>query len=52
MSKGIFRTGPQERYLEDYVGGAVHESGPVTITEDEIIRFGKSLIRSFSTQIR
>jgi len=41
MSNGIFSTTPQERYLEDYVEGTVHEFGPVTITEDEIVRFGK-----------
>jgi acyl dehydratase len=41
MSKGNFSAPPQERYLEDYVEGAVHEFGPVTITEDEIVRFGK-----------
>ena len=41
MSKSNFRTTPQERYLEDYVAGDIHEFGPVTITEDEIVRFGK-----------
>jgi acyl dehydratase len=41
MSKGKFSTTPQERYLEDYVEGAVHEFGPTTITEDEIVQFGK-----------
>ena len=37
-----FNTTPQKRYLEDYVEGAVHEFGPVTITEEEIIQFGKN----------
>lgn len=41
MSKSQFKTPLQERYLEDYVEGAVHEFGPVTITEEEIIQFGK-----------
>lgn len=41
MSKGKFTTTTQDRYLEDYVEGAVHEFGPVTITEDEIVRFGR-----------
>ena len=41
MSKGSFGTTPQDRYLEDYVEGAVHEFGPVTISEDEIVQFGK-----------
>jgi acyl dehydratase len=47
MSKGKFTTTPQKRYLEDYVEGTVHEFGPVTITEDDIIRFG----RKFDPQI-
>ena len=41
MHEGNFSTNAQERYLEDYVEGAVHEFGPITITEDEIIQFGK-----------
>ena len=41
MSKGNFSTTTQERYLEDFVEGAVHEFDPITITEDEIVRFGK-----------
>jgi acyl dehydratase len=41
MSKGYFSTTLQERCLEDYVEGDVHEFGPVTITEAEIVRFGK-----------
>ena len=41
MSNGSFSTTPQERYLEDYVEGTIHEFGPVTITEDEIVQFGK-----------
>jgi acyl dehydratase len=41
MSKGSFSTTTQDRYLEDFVAGAVHEFGPMTITEDDIVRFGK-----------
>ena len=41
MSKGCFHNTPQQRYLEDYVEGNVHEFGPITITEDEIVQFGK-----------
>ena len=41
MNKGSFSTTPQERYLEDYVEGTVHEFGPVMITEEEIVQFGK-----------
>ena len=41
MSKCSFHTTTQERYLDDFVEGAVHEFGPVSISEDEIVRFGK-----------
>ncbi len=41
MSKSNFSTTPQERYLEDFVEGTIHEFGPVTITKDEIVQFGK-----------
>ena len=41
MSDGQFSSAPQDRYLEDYVEGAVHVFGPVTITEEEIVRFGE-----------
>ena len=41
MMKGNFSTPTRDRYLEDYVEGAVHEFGPVTITEDEIVQFGR-----------
>jgi len=41
MSNGSFGTTPQERYLEDYVEGTVHEFGPVTITEDEIVQLNE-----------
>lgn len=47
MSIGRFSTQPQERYLEDYVEGAVHEFGPLSLTEDEIVKFG----RRFDPQI-
>ncbi len=41
MRAGQFSTAVQERYLEDYVEGAIHEFGPVTISGDEIAQFGK-----------
>ena len=41
MNGSTFKTTPRERYLEDYVEGSVHEFGPVTITENEILRFGR-----------
>ena len=42
MNKQTFSTSPRERYLEDFIEGDVHEYGPITITEDEIVQFGKS----------
>lgn len=36
-----FSAKPEDRYLEDYVVGSVHEFGPVAITEEEIVQFGK-----------
>jgi acyl dehydratase len=41
MSQGKFYTTPRERYLEDYLEGAVHQFGSLTVTEDEIVRFDK-----------
>jgi acyl dehydratase len=41
MRTGKFRTTQQERYLEDYVKGAVHEFGPISINEAQIVEFGK-----------
>ena len=41
MHEGNFNTTTQERYLDDYVEGTIHEFGPITITKDEIIQFGK-----------
>ncbi|BBO70929.1 enoyl-CoA hydratase [Desulfosarcina alkanivorans] len=41
MTESRFSTAPQERYLEDYVEGAVHEFGPVSVSEAEIIRFAR-----------
>lgn len=41
MSQDNFSTTTQERYLEDFVEGAVHEFGPVRISEDDIVQFGK-----------
>ncbi|MCX5873800.1 MAG: MaoC family dehydratase [Deltaproteobacteria bacterium] len=41
MSDITFTTPIEERYFEDYIPGAVHEFGSVTVDEDEIIDFGK-----------
>ncbi|MGD8701274.1 MAG: MaoC family dehydratase [Desulfosarcina sp.] len=42
MNCSKFSTEPHERYLEDYVVGAVYAFGPVRITQEEIIRFGQA----------
>jgi acyl dehydratase len=36
-----FRTPQEDRYFEDYLPGAVHEFGSITIHEAEIIEFGQ-----------
>jgi acyl dehydratase len=41
MTTTTFTTTPQDRYLEDFVEGDIHEFGPITITENDIIEFGK-----------
>ena len=41
MTRSQFTTAPQDRYLEDYGEGDVYEFGPVSITEEAIVRFGR-----------
>lgn len=36
-----FKTQVEDRYFEDYVPGSVHEFGLITMTEEEIVAFGK-----------
>lgn len=36
-----FRIPQEDRYFEDYLPGAVHEFGSITINEAEIIEFGR-----------
>jgi len=36
-----FTTPVEERYLEDYVEGAVHEFGHISVEEAEVIAFGR-----------
>jgi hypothetical protein len=40
-SSGTFRVGVEKRYFEDYIPGSVHEFGPITVEEKEIIAFAK-----------
>jgi acyl dehydratase len=36
-----FASPPEDRWLEDYVAGDVHESGSITVDEDEILAFAR-----------
>ncbi len=47
MSRGAFSTTTHDRYLEDFVEGDIHEFGPISITEEEIVRFGKQFDPQF-----
>ena len=44
MKQSGFRVPREERYFEDYVAGSVHEFGPVSLDENEIIEFGKRFV--------
>ena len=39
-----FTTSPENRYFEDYVAGSVHEFGPITVDEQEVLDFGKRFV--------
>ena len=47
MTKTTFTTSREDRHLEDYVEGDIHEFGPITITENDIMEFG----RKFDPQV-
>ncbi|MCF8083881.1 MAG: MaoC family dehydratase [Deltaproteobacteria bacterium] len=47
MTKTTFTTSREDRYLEDYVEGDIHEFGPIPITETDIMEFG----RKFDPQV-
>ena len=47
MSRGAFSTTTHDRYLEDFAEGDIHEFGPISITEEEIVRFGKQFDPQF-----
>jgi len=38
---GTFTTSIDDRYLEDYIPGAIHQFGEIPVTEKEIIEFAK-----------
>lgn len=41
MTRSTFGVPAQDRYFEDYVPGTSHEFGHVTVTEEEIVEFGR-----------
>lgn len=40
----IFNHPPEDRYFEDYVPGAVHEFGSISVDEQEVIEFGRRYV--------
>jgi hypothetical protein len=41
MSSSGFAHPPENRYLDDYVPGAVHEFGSIDVDERDVIEFGR-----------
>ena len=39
MHEGNFSTSTQERYLEDFVEGAVHEFGPISLAFSSFLEY-------------
>ena len=44
MSGSQFAHPPEHRYFEDYVPGAVHEFGSISVDEDEVLEFGRRYV--------
>lgn len=52
MSSSVFRTVADDRYFEDYVVGAVHRFGRITVEEEEVISFARRFDpQSFHTDV-
>lgn len=41
VSAGGFRVPPEDRWLDDYEPGVVHEFGSIRVEEDEVLAFGR-----------
>jgi acyl dehydratase len=41
MNSHTFSTSIEDRYLEDYVPGSIHEFGSISVDQDEVISFAK-----------
>jgi acyl dehydratase len=44
MTTSVFATARDNRYFEDYVPGAVHEFGTITVDEAEVLAFGRRFV--------
>ena len=44
MSESGFAHLPEDRYWDDYVPGAVHEFGTVSVDEEEVLAFGRRFV--------
>ena len=44
MSESGFAHPPEDRYWDDYVPGAVHEFGTVSVDEEEVLAFGRRFV--------
>jgi acyl dehydratase len=44
MSKSSFTTSPENRFFEDYVAGAVHEFGTISVEKQEVLDFGRRFV--------
>jgi acyl dehydratase len=44
MNRSTFTTSPDNRYFEDYVAGAVHEFGTISVEEKEVLDFGRRFV--------
>ena len=44
MSESGFAHPPENRYWDDYVPGAVHEFGTVSVDEEEVLAFGRRFV--------
>jgi acyl dehydratase len=44
MSKSSFTTSAESRFFEDYVAGAVHEFGTISVEKQEVLDFGRRFV--------
>ena len=44
MNGSRFAHPPQDRYFEDYIPGAVHEFGSISVDEQEVLEFGRRYV--------